>query len=209
MRRSLIARFFTVLLSMSSLGPIAMAAAQDEKDTPSQKMKEAVDKLGKAPGILGKTVEGLIERGKAKLQGASGANAPEKKPDGDNLAIPTKKAEPQAAPRYSSTGKRDPFRPSGLKAKGSLRIREGASPLERKDLGQFKLVGIIWDVKEPRAMVEDTDGLGYTIKVGTQIGDKDGKVKLIKPTEVVVEEVNIDFYGAKRTYQRSIRLPND
>jgi len=186
-----------------------MSRAQEEEVLPSQKMKEAVEKLGKAPGVAEKTVKGLIDAGKAKLQVTIGGKTPTKKAESDNLTLPAKKSEQSVAPRYSAAGKRDPFRPWGLKTGATVRIRENASPLERKDLGQFKLVGIIWDIKEPTAMVEDTDGLGYTVKVGTLIGDKDGKVKAIKPNEVVVEEVNTDFYGARKTYQRAMRLPSD
>lgn len=188
---------------------MSSVSAQEEKETPSQKMKEAVDQLRKAPAVAGNAMEGLIEAGKAKLQGSLGGDAPAKKAETNNLDLPTKKSEPTAAPRYSATGKRDPFRPLGLRTRANVRIREGASPLERKDLGQFKLVGIIWDMKEPKAMVEDTDGLGYTLKLGTPIGDKSGKVKAIRPTEVVVEEIDIDFYGARKTYERAIRMPRE
>jgi type IV pilus assembly protein PilP len=188
---------------------MSSVSAQEEKETPSQKMKEAVDQLRKAPAVAGNAMEGLIEAGKAKLQGSLGGDAPAKKAETNNLDLPTKRPEQTAAPRYSTTGKRDPFRPFGLKTGTTRRIREGASPLERKDLGQFKLVGIIWDMKEPKAMVEDTDGLGYTIKVGTSIGDKDGKVKAIGPTEVVVEETDIDFYGARKRRERAIRMPTE
>lgn len=203
------AAVFHAVLALSVLCVIPSAETQEEKDTPSQKMKEAVDKLGKAPGAAGKTLQGVIDAGKAKLQETFGEKAPDKKAEPNALDMPIKKAEPKEVPRYSGTGKRDPFRPLGVRPRGPARAREGASPLERKDVGQFKLVGIIWDIKEPRAMVEDTDGLGYTVKLGTPIGDKDGKIKAIKPNEVVVEEVDIDFYGARKIYQRTMRLPRE
>jgi Tfp pilus assembly protein PilP len=205
---SIAPRLLAALAAAFVLGLVFSAEAQEEKDTPSQKVKEALDQLGKAPGAAEKAVKGVVEAGKAKLQEAFGEQIPTKKAEADPLEVPTKKTEPKPLPRYSGDGKRDPFRPLAVKSRPS-RVREGASPLERKDVGQFKLVGIVWDVKEPRAMVEDTDGLGYTIRVGTPIGDKDGKVKAIKPTEVVVEEVDVDFFGARKIYQRSIRLPQD
>lgn len=206
---SITATLSGALLATFVLGLVFSAEAQEEKDTPSQKMKEAIDQLGKAPAAAEKTLKGVIEAGKAKLQETFGEKAPHKKAEADALEMPTKKAEPKELPRYSGAGKRDPFRPLAVKGRAPSRVREGASPLERKDVGQFKLVGIIWDIKEPRAMVEDTDGLGYTIKVGTPIGDKDGKVKAIKQTEVVVQEVDIDFYGARKIYERTIRLSQD
>jgi Tfp pilus assembly protein PilP len=195
--------------SLLLLPPVLAAEAQQETVTPSQKMKEAVEQLGKAPAAAGKTVEGIIEAGKAKVQATFGGEATTKRPDSDNLTLPAKKSEQTAVPRYSPAGKRDPFRPFDARSRTAARVRESASPLERKDLGQFKLVGIVRDNNEPRAMVEDTDGLGYTIKVGTPIGDKNGRVKAIKATEVVVEETDADFYGARKTFQRTMRLPRE
>jgi type IV pilus assembly protein PilP len=209
MKRSLtiglLAAFWFLLVPRPSLA----AEAQEETETPSQKMKGAVENLGKAPAAAGKIVEGIVEAGKAKLQETLGGQAPTKRPESDNLTLPAKKSEQTEMPRYLPTGTRDPFRPSGVKTRTTGRVREGASPLERKDLGQFKLVGILSDNKEPKAMVEDTDGLGYTIKLGTRIGDKEGKVKAINATEVVVEEIDVDYYGARKIQQRTMKLPKD
>ena len=96
-----------------------------------------------------------------------------------------------------------------MKAKASQRARENLSPLERYELGQLKLVAIVWDIKVPKAMVEDATGLGYIVKVGTLIGPNEGKVKQIKPGEVVIEESSVDFYGAKKSQEVSMKLPVD
>jgi type IV pilus assembly protein PilP len=124
----------------------------------------------------------------------------------DSLTLPGKKPERSEKARSSSGGKRDPFRPLALKAKVSPRPQESLSPLERYEIGQLKLVGVVWDVEEPKAMVEDATGLGYIIKVGTPIGANEGKVKSIKPTEVVIEESYTDFYGARKSREISIKL---
>lgn len=112
----------------------------------------------------------------------------------------------QAESRYSAAGKRDPFQPIALKPKASQRPRENLSPLERYEIGQLKLVGIVWDIQEPRAMVEDSAGLGFIIKVGTPIGPNDGKVKAISPMEVFIEEVHTDFYGERRNREIGMKL---
>jgi type IV pilus assembly protein PilP len=186
----------------------AKGAAQDEKATPSQKTKEAIEKFKKAPATAGQTVDALKEAAKAKLQEALGGKQAAKA-ETASTTLPTKKAEQPERPRYSSAGKRDPFRPLSLKPKAALRARENLSPLERYDLGQLKLVAIIWDIKEPKAMVEDATGLGYIVKLGTLIGPNEGKVKAIKPNEVVIEESLVDFYGAKKAQEISMKLPVD
>ena len=76
-------------------------------------------------------------------------------------------------------------------------------------MSQLKLVGIVWDIKEPRAMIEDSAGLGYVVKVGTPIGSNDGKVKAIHRNEVVVEETYSDDYGARRKRDVGIKLLTD
>jgi len=101
----------------------------------------------------------------------------------------------------------DPFRPLSLKPRAATRARENLSPLERYEIGQLKLVAVVWDIKEPKAMVEDATGLGYIVKIGTLIGPNEGKIKAIKPAEVVIEESFVDFYGAKKSQEISMKLP--
>jgi len=83
------------------------------------------------------------------------------------------------------------------------------SPLEQVELGQLKVTGIVWDMKDPRAMVEDNAGLGYIVKVCTPIGSNEGKIKAIYRNEVVVEEFYSDSYGAKKKRDISLKLSVD
>lgn len=197
---------FLVFALLSVLLVPAKGDAQDEKGTPSQKTKEAIEKFQKAPATAGQNLEALKEAGKAKLQEVLGGKEAAKAEAG-SLALPTRKPEQPETPRYSSAGKRDPFRPLSVKPKASRRARENLSPLERYEIGQLKLVAIVWDIKEPKAMVEDAAGLGYIVKIGTLIGPNDGKVKAIKPAEVVIEESFTDFYGARKSQEISMKLP--
>ena len=198
-------------LSVVLIGIVAFSGvglAQDEKDTPSQKTREALEKLNKAPGVIGKNLEALKGAVTAK-SGESSVSEQKSLASAGLLDLPEKKAEAPAAPRYFSAGKRDPFQPLPLKAQAKRRPRENLSPLERYDLGQLQLVGIVWDAKAPRAMVEDAAGLGYVVGVGTPIGPNDGKIQEIKPTEVVIEETYIDFYGARKNRRVSMKLVSE
>ena len=195
-------------LSVVLIGIVAFSGvglAQDEKDAPSQKTREALEKLNRAPGVIEKNLEALKGAVTAK-SGESSASEQKSPATAGLLDLPEKKAEALAAPRYSSAGKRDPFQPLPLRVQAKRRPRENLSPLERYDLGQLKLVGIVWDAKAPRAMVEDAAGLGYVVGVGTPIGPNDGRIKVIKPAEVVIEEIYVDFYGARKNRQVSMKL---
>jgi type IV pilus assembly protein PilP len=127
------------------------------------------------------------------------AKAKNKKTAADAVAPP---AVASAAPAvdntaYDPTGRRDPFRPprvNQLLASGGER-----TPLQRYELGQLRLVAVIYDTGDARAVVEDEGGLGYIIKVGTKIGVNDGVVRGIERGKVLVEEVSMDFFGERRS----------
>jgi len=94
---------------------------------------------------------------------------------------------------FDPTGRRDPFHPP----RWGFGARAGAafSPLQRYDIGQLRLVVIIYNTQDPRAVVEDDEGLGYIVKVGTHIGANGGQVESIQRGRLVVREDNVDFYG--------------
>lgn len=201
-----IKNYILIVLAWGLMIP-GSVSAQEEIQTPSQKTKEAVQKLGQAPTQVGKGLEAIKEVGRAVMQetlgGKTTARARQQPVD---LTVPQKSSRPSSPAPFSAAGLRDPFRPFSLRTRTSSRPRDSLSPLERYELGQLKVVGIVWDIKEPRAMVEDTAGLGYIVKIGTAIGSNEGKVKSIKPNEVIVEEIFADLYGARKTRQVSMRL---
>ncbi len=200
-------RALIVVILLGLAGPWSplRLAAQDTPVTPSQKTKEAVDKLRKQPATIGESLRALAEGAKDKLQEVLGSKPTEatKAPE-TNLEIPAKKDGKPEAPKFSSAGLRDPFRPTNLRRNMNAGARENLSPLERYELGQLKVVGIVWDLNQPKAMVEDTAGLGYIVKVGTPIGSNEGKVKAIHRNEIVVQEYQVDFYGRKS--QRDVSM---
>jgi Tfp pilus assembly protein PilP len=185
-------------------------AAEESIPTPSEKMKEAVAKVGKAPATIGQSLQGLKDAAAAKLKQALGGSAnPEAKTIPVDLNVPQKAPETPAPAHAMKLDGRDPFRPMTLRAKVNRRARENLSPLERFDLGQLKIVGIVWDIKEPRAMIEDTAGLGYVVKVGTPIGSNEGTVKAIRRDQIVVEENYEDAYGSRKKRDVSMRLSTE
>ena len=202
---------FVVLIVVLGLASVfEFVNAQEQVQSPSQKTKEAVEKLAKTPATIGKSLGVLTEAVNAKLKGVFG-DKPEVKSnaDVDDTSVLQKKNPESESPKYIRKINRDPFRPPGIQARTGTRSRDYLSPLERRELGLLKLVGIVWDVKEPRAMIEDTAGLGYTIQVGTPIGVSDGRVKAIHRNQVVVEEFFADFSGKKKTREVFIKLSTE
>ena len=197
-----------VLITSALLLAREALCAEREIRTPSEQMKQAVGKLTKTPATIGKSLQDLTEAAKAKLKQAFGDEAkPNDKARQVDLDVPRKNlaARPVTPSALKEIG-RDPFRPMTLGAKGPTRRRENLSPLERFDLSQLKLVGIVWDIKEPRALVEDNAGLGYVVGIGTPIGNHDGQIKAIRHNQIVVEEIDSDAYGKPRKRTVSMKL---
>jgi len=94
---------------------------------------------------------------------------------------------------------RDPFKPfikreEPIRPKGVIE-----SPLLKYELSQLKLVAIIVGGNEDRAMVEDSEGKGYIIRIGDYIGNRFGRVKEIRKDGVIIEEAYKDIVGRIRT----------
>lgn len=118
-------------------------------------------------------------------------------PVGDGMTAPPPPQEfiPREEYSYDPTGKRDPFkafrtvRPVHTEAAKGLEVVE---PLQRWELERLQVVGILWDVRTPRAMIRDPDGAVYTVTKNSKIGRAEGFVAAIREGEVVVLETRYD-----------------
>lgn len=115
--------------------------------------------------------------------------------------------------RQRTVGKTDPFRPfieTDREQKVKMQSAKGGgksrpiSLLQQKEIGQFRLVGIVGDDKRRTAVVED--GVAkkiYPLHVGTYIGLNEGRVAEILPDRVIVKERVED--QTKKTKKAQIR----
>jgi type IV pilus assembly protein PilP len=113
----------------------------------------------------------------------------------------------ETASRYDAALHRDPFRPPALRA--TVADTDAHTPLERYQIGQLKLVGVVRGAGAARAMVEDSSGLGYIISAGTSIGSSGGIVRRIEPRRVMIEETVTNFYGDKEPREVVMELPQE
>ncbi|MBI5180064.1 MAG: pilus assembly protein PilP [Nitrospirae bacterium] len=119
---------------------------------------------------------------------------------------PEEKVEKKKEYVYDPTGKRDPFRSAILGE--SLAGKETLPPLQRREISELKLIGIVWDRTGYNAMLETPDGKGYTVKVGTIVGPKKGIVRKITKRTVVIEEKYMDIIGEMKTREIIMELPS-
>ena len=116
------------------------------------------------------------------------------------VSAPTKtdsaKVEEAPAPvyAYDPAGRRDPFAP--IIEKETKKAKAGdRPPLERYNISEFKLTGIVWGGFGYNAMLEGPDGKGYFVRTGTILGPNRGVVKKITQTTMVVEEKFKNYAG--------------
>jgi hypothetical protein len=95
---------------------------------------------------------------------------------------------------YSSLGKRDPF----LSLVNGEFHGEGATGLV--NVGDMELVGVLRGGNVVLAMVEDSMGRGYVLRVGDPV--MNGMVKDIRKNSIVVEQ---KFYGETQTVVISMK----
>lgn len=116
-------------------------------------------------------------------------------------------------PVYNRKGKVDPFeplfrdKPTVALAKKKRKKRTPRTPLEKIDISQLKLVGIILASSGNKALVEEASGKGYVIKKGTYMGTNSGKVAKIEKNKVIVTEEYEDVLGNVTLRNREIILP--
>ena len=159
--------------------------------------------MTKRAGLLAFALAALVAAGPSPVPAAeqelvepapqTGAQAPGEGEAGETAAAPGRDT------------RRDPFRPFNLDIQPK-RHEPPKTPLEQYELGSLTLVAVIWNVSDPKAMVEDDAGLGYTVGVGTPIGRNGGVITKIEPNSITIEEQFVDFYGEKKKKDVVLKL---
>lgn len=92
---------------------------------------------------------------------------------------------------YDPRGRKDPFAQPVLDRPVAQGPAHGPLlPLQRFDISSLKLVGVIWDVKRPRAMISDPDRKVHIVGTNTKIGIRNGYIAVIREGEIVVVETD-------------------
>ncbi len=90
---------------------------------------------------------------------------------------------------YEPAGRKDPFAvPTMEKPLPPGSFHGPILPLQRFKLEELALMGIIWDVSKPRAMVRDPGGQIHVLGPNAKLGDKNGYIAVIREGEIVVIE---------------------
>lgn len=114
---------------------------------------------------------------------------------------------------YDPKGRRDPFRPYVETAPLEQGELSGPLlPLQQFDLDQLTLVGIIWNVNDPKAMFVDPRKQVHVVRRDERIGRRSGYIAVIREGEVVVVEavnVNGDLMYSTRVLKINTKSKRD
>jgi type IV pilus assembly protein PilP len=165
--------------------------------------------------------EAKIEASKAEFdKERSDLMARLKKKKGDKVAEVAPKAAPAAQPgstapafspvsdagfTYDPTGLRDPFR-SFEWERDKLAESEVRGPLEEFDVSQLSVVGVVWNVGNARALIQDPSGQGFIVSEGARVGKNDGRIIKIDDSVVIVKETYVDLMGQQSTKDIELRI---
>lgn len=133
---------------------------------------------------------------------------PQPKPKVVTKAEPAKSEETVAEYVYSPSGMRDPFVPL-LQVRTPVKGEEAVplTPLQKFDLPQFRILGIIVGKGDPTAMIAAPGGQSFIVRKGMKIGKNNGVITKITADGIYVQEKYFDFSGAVRVNEQVIKLP--
>ncbi|MDH3355896.1 MAG: pilus assembly protein PilP [Desulfobacteraceae bacterium] len=156
-----------------------------------------------------------VQKATAKPKGIAPADISNSKQKlvAEKSQIAKKTKIPDITDLYNPEGKLNPFEPLFKKERVTLAVgktkikrRKPLTPLERVNLSQLTLVGIIRSPSGNRALVQETTGKGYVVKKGTFIGTNSGKIIQILKDRIIIEEESEDIYGKVSIIKKPLKL---
>jgi type IV pilus assembly protein PilP len=134
-----------------------------------------------------------------------------------DMAMVLKKLAPKPF-QYRPQGRVDPFIPLIVKKKRSVAKTQPdrkvitkkrtriLTLLEKFDLSQLKLTAIMATPQKSIAIVEETTGRGFVVKIGTRIGINSGRVVDILMDRIIIQEAEEIIAGKKLYITKEMKL---
>jgi type IV pilus assembly protein PilP len=159
------------------------AATHGQPATPPPS-EEAPAAAAQAPAAPDPNLGGVQPSPDAHVK-TTAAPAPSESGSGGGLAEIEGFLEPYI---YDVVNRRDPFLAYAEFVPSDEGPSRPMSPAQRFAIEDLKLVGIMWDVKEPRALFQDPENEILPLSRDDSIGNRNGYIAAIREGEVVVVE---------------------
>ncbi len=157
--------------------------------------------------VLGSPEDMVASATKTGKGDKAGKASPDEVNEAEQKALIASLNKPESANDfiYDSSGKRDPFRPYSMVPEKD-EDDENKTELEKYTIGQLKLTTVMYGMENPLAIVENSQGIGFTVSKGTKIGTAGGEVIEIQKDRILILEETEDFTGDKKTRTIEMRL---
>jgi Tfp pilus assembly protein PilP len=100
-----------------------------------------------------------------------------------------------AQPLSAANRAKDPFIPLATNWSG-FRDR---SLLQQYELAQLRVIGVMYEIKEPRVLLQDPSGLTHIATIKNKIGKLGGRIVKIEKSSIVVREDVAKLDGGQET----------
>ena len=171
---------------------VAPAHSQDEAQEPAAEASASPE---------GGAVEGATENTGAQAEAPAETPA-ETLPPAEAADIPDNVSFLEPYVFDVREGRRNPFRMPMAADGNNMDVVLPGTPLERYDIDELKLAGIMWDIRLPKAMIIDPQGEVHVLGKDDRIGRKRGYIAVIREGEVVVVETST--FNGENTYSTRI-----
>ena len=110
---------------------------------------------------------------------------------------------------YSPVGKRDPFHSylADMEEQAAQDKEHKVEETEKFELDQYRLTALVTGTAQPKAMVEDPNGTGHVVHIGSRLGKNSGRVTRIAEDAIVVTEEFRNPLGERVRVPITIKLP--
>jgi Tfp pilus assembly protein PilP len=110
---------------------------------------------------------------------------------------------------YIPGERRDPFRSLLQRGGKASDLGDELTPLQKVNISELKLVGIVKDPEGNVALIQTPDGKGYSLRRGVQVGKHEGVVEKVHEDMIVVKEKQTDFLGQIKVTEVIIKLKRE
>ena len=210
--------FMTVCVSLSIAVSGSLARS---KDKPVVVRKKIEARHQGTPESISRTETGTAKKASApdpKSDLAQLKEDEEAEDELDEILVAVKRTKNSNNFEYDSKGKVDPFEPLfQATAKKEEKITftpkpppKGHTPgeLEKIDLSQLKLTGIVMSSTKNLGLVQETSGKGHIISKGTRIGTRGGRVSDVLKDKVIIKETLENTLGNIVVQKKELKLKN-
>ncbi|MCC6158029.1 MAG: pilus assembly protein PilP [Deltaproteobacteria bacterium] len=184
----------TTLLGLACLGlcVVVSACGGSDSEPADDSAKAAAKDGGKTETKTAEPAkpESLLDKAEEKIEQAVAKSGEIKVED-----VLKKSEEAEKGPldeyAYDPINKVDPFAASTTEAELPASGGADENILTKYEIRYFRLVGVVHDEAQPRAIFEDPKGKSYVVAVGTPIGRNLGVIDAILNDSVIVTEKRV------------------